>query len=75
MFEQVLKQIQIIVVGASFLSLNVDEVINVDNQSQISMHAYVMRAWKKIPILLTFQRVVEGRNVDNLTVVIAQAFM
>jgi hypothetical protein len=39
------------------------------------MHAYVMRAWKKIPILLTFQRVVEGRNVDNLTVVIAQAFM
>jgi hypothetical protein len=33
MFEQVLKQIQIIVVGASFLSLNVDEVINVDNQS------------------------------------------
>jgi hypothetical protein len=32
MFEQVLKQIQIIVVRVSF-SLNVDEVITVDNQS------------------------------------------
>jgi hypothetical protein len=33
MFEQVLKQTQTIVVGASFLSLNVDEVIIVDNPS------------------------------------------
>jgi hypothetical protein len=33
MCEQILKQIQIIVVGASFLSLNANEVINVDNQS------------------------------------------
>jgi hypothetical protein len=33
MLEQVLKQTQIIVVGASFFSLNADEVTNVDNQS------------------------------------------
>jgi hypothetical protein len=33
MFEQVLKQTQTIVVGPSFLSLNVDEVIIVDNPS------------------------------------------
>jgi hypothetical protein len=39
------------------------------------MHAYVMRAWKRIPILLTFHGVVEGGNADNLIVVIAQAFM
>jgi hypothetical protein len=39
------------------------------------MHAYVMHAWKKIPILFTLQCVVEGWNVDNLTVIIAQAFM
>jgi hypothetical protein len=33
MFKQVLKQIQTIVVGASFLSLSADEVITIDNQS------------------------------------------
>jgi hypothetical protein len=34
-----------------------------------------MHAWKRIPILLTFERVVEGRNTDNLTIVITQALM
>jgi hypothetical protein len=33
MFEQVLKQTKIIVVGARFLSLSANEVTNVDNQS------------------------------------------
>jgi hypothetical protein len=70
-----LKQIQIIVVIASFLSLSADEVIAIENQSWISMHAYVMHAWKRIPILLTLQHIVEGGNVDNLTIIIVQAFM
>ncbi len=47
MSKQVLKQIQTIVVGPSFLSLNVNEVITIGNQSWISMHAYVMHARKK----------------------------
>jgi len=34
-----------------------------------------MYAWKRIPILLTLERVVEGRNTDNLTIVITQALM
>jgi hypothetical protein len=33
MSKKVLKQTQTIVVGANFLSLNVDEVTNVDDQS------------------------------------------
>ncbi len=33
MFEQVLKQTQTTIVGASFFSLSVDEVITIDNQS------------------------------------------
>jgi hypothetical protein len=33
MSKQVLKQTQTIVVGASFLSLSVDEVTTIDNQS------------------------------------------
>jgi hypothetical protein len=35
----------------------------------------VIHAWKIISFLFTFQHVVEGGNVDNLTVVIVQAFM
>jgi hypothetical protein len=34
-----------------------------------------MHAWKRIPILFTFQHVVEGGNADNLIVVIVQALM
>jgi hypothetical protein len=33
MFEQVLKQTKIIVVGANFFFLNADEVTIIDNQS------------------------------------------
>jgi hypothetical protein len=47
MSEQVLKQIQIIVLKASFLFLSANEVIIIDNQSYILVHAYVMHAWKK----------------------------
>jgi hypothetical protein len=75
MSKQILKQIQTIVVKASFLFLNADEVITIDNQSWISMHAYVMHAWKKKFIILTLQHIVDGGNVDNLTAVIVQAFM
>jgi hypothetical protein len=75
MFEQVLKQIQTIIIGANFLSLNANEVITIDDQFWILVHAYVMHAWKRILISLTFQHVVEGANANNLIVVIAQAFM
>jgi hypothetical protein len=70
-----LKQIQTIVVIANFFSLSANEVITIENQSWILVHAYVMHAWKRIPILLTLQHIVEGGNVDNLTTIIVQAFM
>jgi hypothetical protein len=75
MFEQVLKQIQTIIIGANFLSLNANEVITIDDQFWILVHAYVMHAWKRILISRTFQHVVEGANANNLIVIIAQAFM
>jgi hypothetical protein len=70
MSKQVSKQTQTIVIGASFLSLNGDEVTTIDNQSWISMHP-----WKKNHILLTLEHVVEGGNANNLIVIIIQAFM
>ncbi len=75
MSEQVLKQIQTVIIGANFFSLNANEVTTIDDQSWILVHAYVMHAWKRILILLTLQHVVKGGNAKNLIVVIAQALM
>jgi hypothetical protein len=55
--------------------LSVNGVIIVVNQSWISLHAHVMRAWKRIFIILTLQHVVKGGNTDILTIVIAQALL
>ncbi len=55
--------------------MSADEVNIIENQSWISVHSYVMHAWKRIHILLTLQYIVEGGNVDNLITIIVQAFM
>jgi hypothetical protein len=46
-----------------------------DNQFWLSVHVYVMHAWVKIPIVLTFQSFVEGGNANNLIFVIVQSLM
>ena len=56
---------------ATFFSLSCDEVTSVNYQSWISVHDYVLRDWKRIPLLLTLERVVEGGTTYNLTSVIA----
>jgi hypothetical protein len=40
-----LKKTQSVLGGASFVSLSVDEIIIVHNQSWISIPTYVMQAW------------------------------
>jgi hypothetical protein len=42
MCEQVFKKIQSIVVVGRFISLNVNDVITIDNQLWIYVHVYVM---------------------------------
>ncbi len=44
-----------------------------DNGSWISIHAYVMQHWVRVPMLISFQRVVDGVRADNLTIVIMEA--
>jgi len=44
-----------------------------DNGSWISIHAYVMQHWVRVPMLISFQRVVDGTRVDNLTIIIMEA--
>jgi hypothetical protein len=41
--------------------------------SYISMYAYVMHSWMKVPIMISFQRVVDGRKFENFILVIMKA--
>ncbi len=43
-----------------FLSIFVDEVITIDNQSWISIHYYVVASFMCLPILLTFEHLGDG---------------
>jgi hypothetical protein len=37
----------------NFISISCDEVTSVDNQSWLSLHAYIMKEWSQIPISLS----------------------
>jgi hypothetical protein len=61
--------------AANFISISCDEVTSVDNQSWLSLHAYIIKEWSWIPILLSLERVVKGADAGNLTRVIIQALL
>ena len=42
------------------MAISANEVNIVDNQSWLSMHIYVCQAWKRVPILLCLERLVDG---------------
>jgi hypothetical protein len=42
-------------------------VTTVDNQSWISIHAYVLVDWERIPLLLSLERLTEGSTSDQIT--------
>jgi hypothetical protein len=52
--------------------VNCDELTTINNHSWLSIHVYVREEWKRLPILLNLQRVVNGSIVDNLTYLIIQ---
>jgi hypothetical protein len=53
--------------------VNEDEVTTVDVQQWINIHAYMMKNWKQIPILLTLEKVEMGTIVNNIKAVILNA--
>jgi hypothetical protein len=61
--------------AANFISISCNEVTSVDNQSWLSLHAYIIKEWSQIPILLSLERVVEGADAGHLTRVIIQALL
>jgi hypothetical protein len=73
MYAQVTNAIVAIVHVANYVAFTCDEVNMVENGSWISNHAYVMQNWVKILMSISFQRVVDGTRVNNLTIVIMEA--
>jgi hypothetical protein len=73
MYAEVRTAISRVLVGANYVALTCDEVTTIDNGSWISIHAYVVQNWSRVPYLISLEKVVEGSGSDNLTQVIIDA--
>jgi hypothetical protein len=49
-----------------FIVVSVDEVTMIDNTQWLSIHLYVVRKWRSIPILLCFEVVSLFATFDNI---------
>jgi hypothetical protein len=57
-----------------YVALMCDEVNTMDKGSWISILAYVMQHWVKVPMLISLQRVVDGTKINNLNIVIMRNY-
>lgn len=53
-----------------YITFTIDEVTNVDNQSWILVHGYVVKNWCWVPIMLIMEHIIDGSNLDNLAKVL-----
>jgi hypothetical protein len=49
---------------ANFLSISANKVTSVDNTSWLLLHVYACQSWKRVLILLSLQRMVDGGGTD-----------
>ncbi|KAG0595345.1 hypothetical protein M758_UG159300 [Ceratodon purpureus] len=73
MFLQVKAGILKEVSSASYIALSADETSTLDNGSWISIHAYVVKDWVRVPYLISLEQVVDGAAAINLTAVLIKA--
>jgi hypothetical protein len=64
-----------VILVSSFLYIFANEITIVDNQSWIFVHCYVVVGWKQMPILFTFECLVEGGVATNIKNVILAIFI
>ncbi len=64
-----------IILASSFLSISIDEVIIINNQSWISIHCDVMIGFNCVAILFILECLVEGGNATNIKTIIVFALM
>jgi hypothetical protein len=53
--------------------VNCDELTTIDNQSWLSVHAYVTDDWKQLPLLLNMYKVVDETIANNMTFLIVKS--
>jgi hypothetical protein len=58
---------------SQFISMNCDELTTIDNQSCLSVHAYVTNDWKQLLLLLNMYKVVDETIDDNITSLIVKS--
>ncbi len=63
----VLVVTKITIQTTNYIYVSCDEMTSLDNQSWISVHAYVVEDLKRTMILVNLERVIEGCTTDNLT--------
>jgi len=73
MYAQMINEILGIFFAFNYVALTCDEVNTIDIGSWISIHAYVIQNWVKLPTIIFLQRVVDGTRVDNLAIVMMEA--
>jgi hypothetical protein len=52
--------------------MNAYEVTTIYNQSSLSMHLYIVEAWKWVAILFNLQKVVDGSTSNTMTSMIVE---
>jgi len=67
MYKQVMEETKRLISAARFVAVTVDEVTAVDNSSWLSVHAYIVQDWIRIPLLISLQRVECSPTAENLT--------
>jgi hypothetical protein len=64
MAKVVSKKTMHVISDANFLSISADEVTSVDNTSWLSLHIYACQSWKRVLMLLSLHRMVDGGRAD-----------
>ncbi len=74
MHELVFNKTKSLVESAKSISFSNDEV-TFDQQSWVSIHAYIVEDWQRIPLLLSLYWVVDGVTFDNFKCILVDAML
>jgi hypothetical protein len=66
MHNMLLKATKVAFVPANFIVVNSNEVTTIDNTQWLSIHLYMVKAWKRIPILLCVEFVGVFATSNNI---------
>ncbi len=64
-----------VILALNFQSISINEGNPIDNQIWILVHCCVVASWRRVPILLTLEPLVEGGIVVNIKNVIMVVFI